>query len=240
MNVLILYAHPSPDSFNAALRDAAADEARSLGHEVRISDLYAENFDAVGGARDFVAPENPETFHYQSEQRAAALNDGFVADIAREQEKLRWADCLILQFPIWWGGPPAIVKGWIDRVCAYGVAYADGTRFATGLFRGRRSLISVTTGGSERRFSDAGEYGDIDAVLWPIQRLFLGYMGYDLVPPHVCYAAPRVDAAARADQIAKLRARVRQMVSREMDAVPVPSSQALLAAVADRNWNSAV
>lgn len=240
MNVLILYAHPSPQSFNAALRDAAADEARSLGHEVRISDLYADDFDAVGGVRDFVAPEDPDRFHYQSEQRAAALKDGFAPDIAREQEKLRWADCLILQFPIWWGGPPAIVKGWIDRVCAYGVAYADGTRFDSGLFRGRRSLISVTTGGSERRFSEAGEYGAIDTVLWPIQTLFLGYMGYDRTAPHVCYSAPRIDNAARATQIADLRGRVRDLLADDVTAAPVPSSRALLEAVADRDWHSAV
>lgn len=240
MNVLILYAHPGPQSFNAALRDAAADEARSLGHDVQITDLYAEDFDPVGGPRDFVAPENADLFHYQSEQRAAALKNGFAPDIAREQDKLRWAECLILQFPIWWGGPPAIVKGWIDRVCAYGVAYADGTRFATGLFKGRRSLISVTTGGSERRFSGEGEYGAIDTVLWPIQTLFLGYMGYDLTPPHVCYSAPRIDDAGRAAQIEGLRARVREMLREEMVAQPVPSSEMLLAAVADRNWNSAV
>ena len=240
MNVLILYAHPSPQSFNAALRDAAAEEARSLGHDVLISDLYADDFEAVGGVRDFVAPENADRFHYQSEQRAAALNEGFTADIAREQDKLRWADCLILQFPIWWGGPPAIVKGWIDRVCAYGVAYADGTRFATGLFKGRRSMISVTTGGSTRRFSSDGEYGAIDAVLWPIQQLFLGYMGYELAAPHVCYGAPRIDDAARAEQIAGLRARVREMVREDISATPLPSPQTLLAAVANRDWHSAV
>lgn len=240
MNVLLLYAHPSPQSFNAALRDAAADEARSLGHAVQISDLYADGFNAVGGVGDFVAPEDPDAFHYQSEQRAAALSQGFAPEIAREQDKLRWADCLILQFPIWWGGPPAIVKGWIDRVCAYGVAYADGTRFSTGLFQGRRSLISVTTGGSDRRFSSEGEYGAIETVLWPIQQLFLGYLGYDLVPPHVCYSAPRIDDAARAGQIAALRARVRDLLRDPVTPPPLPSAETLLAAVADRTWTSPV
>lgn len=240
MNLLILYAHPSPHSFNAALRDAAADEARSLGHQVEISDLYAENFDAVGGVRDFIAPQDPDAFHYQSEQRAAALSDGFAPDIAREQDRLRRADCLILQFPIWWGGPPAIVKGWIDRVCAYGVAYADGTRFATGLFQGRRSLISVTTGGSARRFSADGEYGAIETILWPIQQSFLGYLGYDLAAPHVCYSAPRIDDAARAEQIEGLRHRVRRMLDEPVVAAPLPLAKTLLAAVADRDWHSPV
>jgi NAD(P)H dehydrogenase (quinone) len=240
MKLLIVHAHPSPTSFNAALRDAAADEAVSQGHEVRISDLYASRFGAAGGPEDFLAPADPERFHYQSEQRAAALAGGFAREIAEEQEKLRWADCLMLQFPIWWGGPPAILKGWIDRVCAYGVAYADGTRFATGLFQGRRSLISVTTGGSERRFSQEGEYGEIDAVLWPVQRLFLGYLGYELSDPCVCYSAPRIDAAARAGQIERLRSRIRTLLSDPIDVAPLPSTRELLESIGDRSWNSQV
>ncbi|WP_068091177.1 NAD(P)H-dependent oxidoreductase [Novosphingobium rosa] len=240
MKLLIVYAHPSPTSFNAALRDAAAQEAVALGHEVQISDLYASGFGAVGGPQDFLVLETPGQFHYQSEQRAAALKDGFSREIAQEQEKLRWADCLMLQFPIWWGGPPAILKGWIDRVCAYGVTYADGTRFATGLFQGRRSLLSVTTGGSARRFSDEGEYGAMETVLWPIQQLFLGYLGYELNAPLVCYSAPRIDAAARDEQIATLRARIRSLLHDPIESTPLPSPRQLLDSIGDRSWTSQV
>lgn len=237
MNVLIVHAHPSGSSFNAALRDAAADEARAHGHDVVVSDLYADGFGATGGPGDFLDTV-PDPFHYQSAQKAAALADRFVPEITREQDRLRAADLLILQFPIWWGGPPAILKGWIDRVNAYGVTYADGTRFEAGIFRGRRSLLSVTTGGTPRRFSDEGEYGPIDKVLWPTQQLFLGYLGYDLAPPQVSYAVARGDDAARSGMIAGLRNRVRELVTRPHDPVVIPSPGALLGSIGDRDWSS--
>lgn len=238
MNVLIVYAHPSPHSFNAALRDAAADEARMRGHDVVVSDLYASMFGAVGGPGDFTAPVDPDRFHYQSEQRAAALSGGFSAEIAREQRHLLWADCLILQFPLWWGGPPAILKGWIDRVGAYGVVYADGTRFDSGLFKGRRSLISVTTGGTSRRFSDDGDYGAIAKVLWPTQHLFLGYLGYELTDPHVSYAVAREEPDRRVRMIGELRERVARLLQDPVDSRAIPSPAVLLEERGARSWNS--
>jgi NAD(P)H dehydrogenase (quinone) len=239
MNVLIVHAHPSPTSFNAALRDAMVEEAVRRGHAVEVSDLYAENFGAAGGPADFQSLQAPGNFHYQSEQRAAALGGTFSAEVAREQERLVNADFLIMQFPLWWGGPPAILKGWIDRVCAYGVTYADGTRFDDGLFKGRRSLISVTTGGTPRRFSDQGEYGPIEQVLWPTQHLFLEYLGYDLAPPHVSYAVARGDDASRQAMVDALRTRVREMLAPPIVAAPIPGPEELLASVGARSWNSA-
>lgn len=239
MKMLIVLAHPSPNSFNAALAAAAADEARSLGHEVEISDLYAEGFSPAGGPNDFITPIDPGEFHYQSAQRTAALENGFSPEIRREQDRVREADCLLLQFPLWWGGPPAILKGWIDRVCAYGITYADGTRFDTGLFRGRRSLLSVTTGGTPRRFSNDGEYGPIEQVLYSTQHLFLAYMGYDLATPQVSYGVAREDDAARDGMIEALRARVRDLLATPIEATPVPSPDVLLASVGTRSWNSA-
>lgn len=72
----------------------------------------------------------------------------------------------MLQYPLWWGGAPAIFKGWFERVLAYGIAYVDGRRFETGLFKGKRAMLSGTTGGTQNRFSPAGAYGELDRVLW--------------------------------------------------------------------------
>ena len=239
MNVLIVHAHPSPTSFNAVLRDAMVEEIQRQGHVAQVSDLYAAKFGAAGGPDDFLSLQAPDNFHYQSEQRAAALGGSFAAEIRREQERLVKADFLIFQFPLWWGGPPAILKGWIDRVCAYGITYADGTRFDQGLFKGRRSLISVTTGGTPRRFSDEGEYGPIEQVLWPTQHLFLEYLGYDLAPPHASYAVARGDDASRQAMISALQDRVRAMLSDPVVAAPIPGPEELLASVGTRSWNSA-
>jgi len=240
LNVLLVHAHPEARSFNGALRDAAVAEIETAGHCVMLSDLYAMRFDATGGRSDFTVPHDPDRFHYQSEQLAAATNGTFTEEIAREQDKLRSADILILQFPLWWGGPPAILKGWIDRVCAYGVAYTDGTRFEAGLFRGRRAMVSVTTGGTPRRFSDEGDYGEIDKVLWPIQHLFLDYLGFDRAPPHIGYAAARLEPEERAGHIALLRDRIRELLSGAPVAAPFPTPAQIAERVGQRDWSSRV
>ncbi|ELW9443355.1 NAD(P)H-dependent oxidoreductase [Pluralibacter gergoviae] len=236
MHVLVVYAHPSRRSFNGALLDAVIEEVNSLGHTIEVSDLYAEGFNACGGPQDFIKLQEPAQFHYQSEQKSAALSDNFVPEIAREQARLRRADLLILQFPLWWGGVPAILKGWFDRVATYGVAYADGMRFESGLFKGRRSLVSVTTGGTPARFSEAGDYGPIEKVLWPVQQLFLGYLGFARVPPQVAWAVARVEDEARCEAVSALRLRVRELLEAPYQRRELPTPQALLAAVGNRDW----
>ncbi|MEI4487483.1 NAD(P)H-dependent oxidoreductase [Frigidibacter sp. MR17.14] len=198
MRCLILHAHPEPTSFNAAMTAQARAALLRAGHEVEVSDLYADGFDPIAGRHDFTTTADPDRFHYQSEQAHAARHEGFAPDLAREQARVAAADLLILQFPLWWGGPPAIVKGWIDRVLAYGFAYVDAHRFDTGLFRGRRALIGVTTGGTPARFAPDGVYGPIEQVLYPIRRLALEYMGYEVEPVFTAHAVPRLPAEDRA------------------------------------------
>ena len=210
-NVLIVLAHPEPTSFSAALAAGAAAALRAEGHSVTVSDLYAEGFRADGGRHDFATCADPDRFHYQTEQAYAARHGGFAPDIAREQARAAAADLLILQFPLWWGGPLAMLKGWLDRVLAYGFAYVDGARFDSGLFRGRRAAMCVTTGGTPQRFSDEGVYGPIENILMPVRRLALEYMGYDVAEPFVAYAAPRVDAAGRAEYLEDWAERVLEL-----------------------------
>lgn len=215
MHALIVYAHPEPTSFNAALKDCAVAAIRAAGHQAEVSDLYAEQFNPIAGRHDFNTVTDPARFHYQGEQLLAAERDGFAEDIRREQQRVNRADVIILQFPLWWGGPPAILKGWFERVLAYGFAYADGRRFENGLFRGRGALMCVTTGGTPARFSSDGEYGEIDRVLWPVRRLTLEYLGLDVGEPFVCYGTPRVDDATRAEYLKQWKARVTEVLSRD-------------------------
>lgn len=203
-NVLIVVAHPEPRSFNHALAHGAAEALRKAGHRVTISDLAAEGFRADVGPHDMLERADEATFHVQNEQAHAARHGAYAPDIAREQARVAEADNLILQFPIWWGGPPALLKGWVDRVLSYGFAYVDGRRFDTGLFQGRRALVSVTTGGTPERFSEAGVYGPIEPLLMPLHRLVLQYMGFEVSNPCVAYAAPRTTPEARQDYIATL------------------------------------
>jgi NAD(P)H dehydrogenase (quinone) len=224
MNVLLVYAHPERTSFSAALATRAMTALRAAGHEVTVSDLYGEHFNPVAGRHDFSTSANTARFHYQSEQAHAVRNRTFTAEIAREQARVAAADLLILQFPIWWGAPPAILKGWFERVLAYGFAYVDGRRFDTGLFRGRRAMISVTTGGPKTRFSLGEVYGEIDQVLWPVQRLTLQYMGYETEEPFVAYAAPRVGDDARAAYLDEFERRVLAAAAKPVDRSLTPEN----------------
>jgi len=233
-NVLIVVAHPEPTSFNHALANAAAAALRDAGHDVTIADLAAEGFRADVGPHDVQARAEESRFHVQAEQAHAAQHRCYADDIARQQALVAAADNIILQFPVWWGGPPALLKGWIDRVLSYGFAYVDGARFDTGLFKGRRAMISVTTGGTPERFSDGGVYGPIDPLLMPIRRLALEYMGFEVEDLCVAYAAPRVGSAERQRYLDNV-----QDAALKMAAKPVQRSDAYKTALArsgDRAW----
>lgn len=213
VNVLIVYAHMEPTSFTAALKDAAVDEIKILGHDVEVSDLYAMGFDPVAGRHDFTSVAEGNRFHYQTEQAKAVTDKAFVEQLTTEQDRVRRADLIIFALPLWWGGPPAILKGWTDRVLSYGFAYVDGARFNRGLFKEKRALLCVTTGGTLERFSDGGVYGPIEKVLWPLQRLTLEYMGMQVFEPFVAYGAPRVGDDIRAGYLRDWRSRIRQALA---------------------------
>jgi NAD(P)H dehydrogenase (quinone) len=218
MKALIVLAHPEPTSFNAALAARGVAALRAAGHEVTISDLVAQGFDPRAGRHDFTGAADAARFSYQNEQAHAVRSGGFSDEIAREQERVADADLLVFQFPLWWGGVPAVLKGWIERVMAYGFAYADGLRYEKGVFRGRRAMVSMTTGGLLQRFGRGAAYGELeDQVLWQVQHLVLEYMGYTLERPFVAYGASRVDAAGRAAYLDEFADRLLEAAARPVD-----------------------
>ncbi|MQA01644.1 MAG: hypothetical protein GEV07_02555 [Streptosporangiales bacterium] len=99
VHALIVYAHPEPTSFTAALKDAAVTALTEAGHGVDVSDLYGEGFDPVAGRRDFTSVADPARFHYQTEQAHASVNHGFAAEIVREQQRIARAQVIIFVFP---------------------------------------------------------------------------------------------------------------------------------------------
>jgi NAD(P)H dehydrogenase (quinone) len=213
MNALIVYAHPEPTSFTGALKDAGVRALQSAGYTVEVSDLYAENFNPVAGRHDFTTVANASRFHYQNEQGHAHQHDGYAADLAREQQRFAKADLLVVHFPLWWGGMPAILKGWFDRVLAFGFAYADGKRYDSGYFRGRRGILCVATGGTTERFSPTGVYGPIEQVLYPVHRCMIEYLGLEALDPFIAYGAPRVDDAARQDYLRAWEKRLHEIAA---------------------------
>ncbi|KHK55763.1 NAD(P)H dehydrogenase [Ralstonia sp. A12] len=203
MNVLIVYAHPEPKSLNGALKNFAVQRLEAAGHTVQVSDLYAMQWKAQLDVNDSTVAPIGTHFDASLDSRHAFQNGFQTADIAAEQAKLRWADAVILQFPMWWFSMPAILKGWVERVYAntfaYGVGeHSDthwGDRYGEGTLAGKRAMLMVTTGGWESHYSRRGINGPINDVLFPIQHGILYYPGFDVVPPFVTFRAGRMDDA---------------------------------------------
>jgi NAD(P)H dehydrogenase (quinone) len=137
LKTLVVYCHPVPGSFSGALYGAAVEALTARGHPLRCFDLYAENFQPI----------------LTLEERAAYLTDpGFIEDKVRAHtDALRWAEHLVFVFPIWFYGPPAMLKGWLERVWLPGVAFLPppekGAVAVPGL-RHIRRLTVITHGGS--------------------------------------------------------------------------------------------
>jgi NAD(P)H dehydrogenase (quinone) len=226
MKVLFVFAHPEARSLNGALRDVAIDELAAQGHEVRLSDLYADGWKSEVDRADFPALPPDERFAPATASKYAFESDSLTEDVKAEIEKLLWADVLILQFPLWWFAMPAILKGWVDRVFAYGFAYGVGDhnderwgdRYGEGTLAGKRAMLIVTAGGWAEHYAARGVNGPIDELLFPINHGILYYPGYDVLPPYVVYKVDRLDETAFESASEELRERMRTLAT----TAPIP------------------
>jgi len=172
MKHLIVYAHPHADSFNRAILNTAVDALEAQGHEVVVRDLYALEFQPVLSAADTAsmrAGQNPQ-------------------DIETEQQFITDADAITFIYPIWWTGLPAIMKGYVDRVFAYGFAYASGEAGIEKLLTGKKGLIINTHGTPSDIYDQIGmtagmkmtsDIGIFDFVgIESVDHLFFGSIGY--------------------------------------------------------------
>lgn len=188
MKVFIVFAHHEPQSFGAALLARSTHTLRSLGHAVQVSDLHAMDFNPVASAADFTRRRFPELLQYDREQKFAHEHDAFAPDIQTEIDKLLWCDFLILQFPLWWFSVPAILKGWIDRVFVNGVAYGKGRRMDSGGLKGRKAMLTVSTGCYPEMVEPDGLLGDLQVNLWHLNSGTLAYAGLQVLPPYVAWS----------------------------------------------------
>ena len=151
MDVLVVVAHPSRTSFNRAIADVAAQTLREMGHTVLFHDLYEEGFDPL-----VTAGEIP---------KGAALHR-VMEDHCRD---LSTADGIVIVHPNWWGQPPAILKGWVDRVFRPGVAYEflegdNGEGIPVGLLKAKAALVFNTSNTPQQREIEV--FGDPLETLW--------------------------------------------------------------------------
>lgn len=219
MKVLLVFAHPEPRSLNGALRDVAVAELVAQGHEVRGTDLYAEGWKSAVDRADFPAWPDGERLVPGLASKQAFAAGTLTPDVRAEIDKLLWADMLILQFPLWWYTMPAILKGWVDRVYAYGFAYGVGEhsdrrwgdRFGEGRLAGKRAMLIVTAGGWPEHYSPRGVNGPIDDLLFPINHGILYYPGYTVLPPHIVYRVDRFGPDDFEPAAEQLRQRLRTL-----------------------------
>lgn len=136
MNVIVVYSHPVPESFGAACRDRALAGLAAGGHDVRLTDLYAEGFEPAMSLAE----------------RSTHAEPGVAPDLQHHADDLAWAEALVLVYPTWWGGLPAMLKGWIDRVWVAGVAWdlPEGRAVLQPLLTNVRRIVVVTTHGSPK------------------------------------------------------------------------------------------
>jgi putative NADPH-quinone reductase len=151
MNILVILAHPQKGSFNYAIADTAVNTLKQLGHMVVFHDLYAEGFDPV-----IKAEEVPTDAELDS-------------DLQRHCSELSAAEGIVIIHPNWWGQPPAILKGWIDRTFRTNVAYRfeetdNGEGIPIGLLKAQRAVIFNTSNTKKER--EHNTFGDPLETLW--------------------------------------------------------------------------
>ncbi|WP_298477734.1 NAD(P)H-dependent oxidoreductase [uncultured Maribacter sp.] len=199
MNILIVHAHENADSFCSALANIAKSTFEKEGNKVTISDLYKKNFNPVGGKHDFKKISDASYYKYASEQIHAQQNNLFSDDLREEMELLSKADVLIFNFPLWWFSMPAILKGWVDRVLAYGYAYGgDYGFYDKGRFSGKKAFLCVTTGSPANFYTETGSHGrTLAAILKNIHQGILGLIGFEVLPDFVAYGVSRITDVER-------------------------------------------
>jgi len=134
VNVLVIYCHPSSGSFTAAVRDTAIAALNEAGHATAEIDLYGEGFNPVMSAEERQAYHDEATNLVPFEAHAALL---------------RWAEMVVFVYPTWWYGPPAMLKGWLERVMVPGFAFKMPTKHRgsrPNLTNIRRLLVLTTCG----------------------------------------------------------------------------------------------
>lgn len=151
MNILVIVAHPRPESFNNAIAATTVQALQDSGHVAIVRDLYEEGFDPI-----LTADELPKAAHLD------AIMEEHCSDLST-------ADGIVIIHPNWWGQPPAILKGWVDRVFRPGVAYEfidgdSGEGVPVGLLRTKTAVVFNTSNTPEKR--ELEEFGDPLETLW--------------------------------------------------------------------------
>ena len=222
-NALWIYAHPASRSLNADLYEAGT-KALAETHHVTTSDLYEQDWDPRLSHHDIAGTQDTgQTFGERT--REAYLAGDLPADVREEQRKLTEADLLVLQFPLWWYGMPAILKGWFDRVFVNGFAFGvkdpetgRTLKYGEGGLAGRRALVITTAGDRLSSFGPRGLNGDIESLLFPLLHGTFWYTGIAPLRPHLVSGTDLPGWTGYADEVDRLTTRLATIADED----PIP------------------
>lgn len=182
-HTLIVTAHPHLGSFTGDWAQETEIACTAQGDTVTRSNLVQDGFDPVERFDHF---DDHAGYDMLKCQQQASQNDQIPHDVKAEMTKFRQADRIIMHFPIWWFGPPAIIKGWCDRVLANDAMHTSNERFDTGRFRDKTVLFCVSTGSRQSESGPDGKEGDVQMLLWPLAYTFR-YLGCNVALPRVVH-----------------------------------------------------
>lgn len=230
LKILFVVSHPNVGkSFSHVLVQGAKEALEADGHQVQVSDLVAQGFQAHGNAHDFKNVQNSDSFDYQMEQKHAATTqnpeeEGFADDVRREMDRLEWSDVVIHQFPMYWWSLPAIHKGWLDRVLAYYWCYGGGSSVRR--LKGKGWMMAVTTGAPADMQLRGGwptpANDDVPSMLQNHNTATPGMLGMLSLPMFIASEPGRRTAKERAAMVQEYVAHLRAYVTGSVDQEDIP------------------
>ncbi|RSM08799.1 hypothetical protein CEP52_004505 [Fusarium oligoseptatum] len=194
MKVFIVFAHPEPQSLNGSLLKVAVEELESQGHEVKVSDLYAMKWKSQVDREDF--PQHPadERLRVTKASAVATYSGTLTDDVRQEQEKLKWADFVIFQFPLWC---TARRTGVIDMEKEFCLE--------------KRAMVVVTLGGWKEHYSARGIGGPLEDLLFPVTHGTFYYTGMEVLPSFAMYRTDRATDEQFKEAADELRQRMKTL-----------------------------
>lgn len=221
MRALVVTAHPSSRSLTAELARVTCSALAGSGYSVEVSDLYAMGWDPAVRPEDY-----GEAVHESVSLRSRhAYDSGMLApEIVAEQDKLRRADLVVLLFPMWWHGMPAMLKGWFDRVFVNGFAFGlqDDSglprKYGDGGLAGRRMLAVITAGDRGDSFGPRGLNGELEQLFFPLLHGTAWYTGMAALHPHLVSGVDRPGWDGFDQEAERLRERLAGLGAEE----PIP------------------
>lgn len=186
MKAIILFAHPNPASFNAGILKEVLELLKADSVEVTLRNLYEMDF-------------NPR--FSGAELGSVFGGNGSFEDVLQEQSLLRASDLVIAIYPIWWFGPPAILKGYIERVFTHGFSFLYEPEGVTPLMKGKKAFVVQTGGNSPEAYAN---YGLTDVPQNTIEKGTFQFMGFD-TRVHTLLSVQQVSAETRAQMLHEIR-----------------------------------